>query len=372
MKLTKSLFMLCAAGLSLCACDSDDIKDQLPEGNGAITVKVTLPETRATVGATTGAAGEDKVTVEGDIYVRLTATKGGGIQKVTAGNEVTFWGIAGPTMVEAFINGGSYVNTNKPEINTSSNTDADFTDGDDNYNMQAIATKVPAYGKVESAEINLTGESGYNNGISYQMYEATVTMQIPVARIEFAVNYDFSSTTFTALNFQGVYLDNILLTPDAAIKDYRHASDVDLKDGETLVYTTTATGSPAVLFDYPDSPLSFTTNKTGYLPETDQVYAYNIYPGDVPHIKLFFNGATSGEYVLPYQYAVVKSYKQGETPITEFEAGKIYRVTALNLAPNNLATKEDGTDVGIEYGIEVQVTEAKWDVVDVNGSWSQN
>ncbi len=371
MKLTKSLFMLCAAGLSLCACNSDDIKDQLPEGNGAITVKVTLPETRATVGATPGEAGEDKVTVEGDIYVRLTATKGGGIQKVTAGNEVTFWGIENPTKVEAFINGGSYVNTNKPAINTSSNTDADYTDGDDNYNMQAIATKVPAYGKVESSEIELTDKSGYNNGISYQMYEATVIMQIPVARIEFAVNYDFSSTTFTALNFQGVYLDNILLTPDAAIKDYRHASDVDLKDGETLVYSTTATGSPAVLFDYPDLPLSFTTNKTGYLPETDQVYAYNIYPGDVPHIKLFFNGATSDDYVLPYQYAVVKSYKQGETPITQFEAGKIYRVTALTLVPNNLATKEDGTDVGIEYGIEVQVTEAKWDVVDVNGSWSK-
>ena len=123
MKLTKSLFMLCAAGLSLCACNSDDIKDQMPEGNGAITVKVTLPETRATVGATTGAAGEDKVTVEGDIYVKLTAAKGGGIQKVAAGNEVTFWGIEGPTMVEAFINGGSYVNTNKPEINTSSNTE---------------------------------------------------------------------------------------------------------------------------------------------------------------------------------------------------------------------------------------------------------
>ena len=116
----------------------------------------------------------------------------------------------------------------------------------------------------------------------------------------------------------------------------------------------------------------------GVLPEEDKVYAYNIYPGTVPHFKLFFNGATSKvdgsgnaiAYVVPYQYAVVNSYNSGS--LTNFKAGTIYRVTLDNLVPANLATKEDGTNGDVEFGIDVTVVKATWDVEDVEGSWSQN
>ena len=45
MKTLKSLLMLCA-GLSFCACSSDN-EPQFPEGEGMVEVKIVSPSTRA-------------------------------------------------------------------------------------------------------------------------------------------------------------------------------------------------------------------------------------------------------------------------------------------------------------------------------------
>ena len=201
------------------------------------------------------------------------------------------------------------------------------------------------------------------------MYQAGVTMNILVARVEYAVNYDFNPSKFATLDFQGAYLDNIKAQPTSSTYDYRHINDIDLKEGETLKYSTTATGENAILKDYPTTPITISGNE-GDLPNSTMVYAYNIYPHTVPHFKLWFNNATSStDYVLPYQYAVVNSYNSGT--LTGFVAGTIYRVKDLKLTDQNLATKEDGTMDGVKYGIDVTVTSAKWDIADVTGSWSQ-
>lgn len=380
MKTMRNLFLLCA-GLSLFACSSDDdATQQLPEGSGAITVKVSLPNTNTRAvdeSPYTGDVGNEKVTVNGDIYVVLQCSEGTKVEKITDGTSVTFWGITNPTKVEAYVNGGKYVIENNPAINSSRSIDNDDANGNDNYDMQADAEDVPAYGYVTTTEggegkITETDENGYKDGNSYKMYKAAITMNIPVARIEFAVDYNFNNTKFTELVFQGVYLDNIKSTPTTEQGvtptnnwDYRHASDVN-----TIDYNTTATGAEAILFDNPETPISFVTTTSATLPKTGAKYAYNIYPGTTPHIKLWFNGATSDKYVLPYQYAVVNSYKDGGNDVT-FEAGYIYRVTSLTLTEDNLATREDGSDVGVEYAIQVEVTRATWNVLDVTGSWSK-
>ena len=69
MKLTKSLFMLCAAGLSLCACNSDENVNQLPDGVGMVEVKVYSPETKTVTSGSDGAT----IVVSGDIIVTLYA-----------------------------------------------------------------------------------------------------------------------------------------------------------------------------------------------------------------------------------------------------------------------------------------------------------
>ena len=68
MKTLKSLLMLCA-GLSFCACNSDN-EPQLPEGKGAVTIKIVDPSTRTI----TNGSGNQQITVEGDIYVTLSYT----------------------------------------------------------------------------------------------------------------------------------------------------------------------------------------------------------------------------------------------------------------------------------------------------------
>lgn len=404
MKTMRNLFLLCA-GLSLFACSSDDdATQQFLEGTGALTVKVSLPTSRAAVTPSyTETAGEEVVPLEGTIYVKLTAEsiadgQGGTVSEMVKSVQVVddvlqpvkFYGITNPSKVEAWVNGGKTVYDLNNDGNTGNdvNITAKYESGDEevDYNMQATATKVPAYEGVDITENHRTNKSEVYEGTSYQMYEVDVPMEILVARIEYAVSYDFSTSDFATLNFQGAYLDNIKATPstDAGENsvnwDYRHSLDVTNQGG----YETTATGAEAILGDDPVSPISF-PNQTSVLPESDKVYAYNIYPGTVPHFKLFFNGATSREeneqavaYVVPYQYAVVNSYKSNSVSLTaeDFKAGVIYRVASLAnplvLEADNLATGEDGNNGEVQFGIEVTVVQASWDVQDVDGSWSQN
>ncbi len=375
MKTLKSLLMLCA-GLSFCACSSDN-EPQLPEGAAAITIKIAPPTSR-TIDTTPygGVEGEDKVTVEGTIYVKLTADTGGGVKPVDANNTVTFYGITNPTKVEAYVNGGKFVNDNFTtiQIDSKKTDDSDSSDGIDNYDLQADAESVPAYGSVAISSSNLTTSTEYYGGVNYRMYAVTVPMSIPIARVEFAVSRESESTLFSSLNLAGVYLDYIKPTSGVEAVNYYHKNDKDLTDGESNVtYKTTATGdAAALLYDYETVGTIPFIAKDAVLPAASQVYAYNIFPGSVPHIKLWFNQAAaknSGDYVVPYQYAVVNSYNSGA--LTEFQAGKIYRITGLTLTDNNLSTNESGVDADVVYGIDVTVEEAKWDVVDVTGSWTK-
>jgi hypothetical protein len=51
------------------------------------------------------------------------------------------------------------------------------------------------------------------------------------------------------------------------------------------------------------------------------------------------------------------------------ENGKIYQVTAAAILDKNIVDAED--DETIEYELEVEVTEAKWQVVPVTGEWAE-
>ena len=74
MKLNK-FFMLAMAGLAMTACSNDDEMGNNLSGNGVVEVKIVAPQSRAL--ETPDASTDNKVTVEGDIYVKLTADQGG-------------------------------------------------------------------------------------------------------------------------------------------------------------------------------------------------------------------------------------------------------------------------------------------------------
>ena len=83
MKTLKSLLMLCA-GLSFCACGSDN-EPQVLEGTGKVVVKIVAPKTTTRGTADANTTGNDgKINVDGTYTVILSAAKGGGKQTFDA------------------------------------------------------------------------------------------------------------------------------------------------------------------------------------------------------------------------------------------------------------------------------------------------
>ena len=365
MKLTKSLFMLCAAGLSLCACNSDE-KELFPEGEGIVEVQIVPPTvaTRATIGSMTG-NNEAALTVTGVYTVTLTANKGGGSQTWEQGDpNVKFTGVIGPKKVTVTVNGGLVSQTTSlSDLNT-----------EDTKN----ATKVPAYGETTSFSLN------------DNLYTAQVTMAIPVARLEFG-SISFSGTEFQKLQVVGVYLDNLRTIGGSYSADGFSANttpqikDYYFKDGSDNVYgedddnSTRAEDAkelPYVLGDAVTVNLK-NASATG-------IYAYNFYGAtttddvtvidpatykDNPQFKICFSEAQlNSESNSITRYAKITKYKKGDKYIA-LENGKIYQVTAAAILDKNIVDAED--DETIEYELEVEVTEAKWQVVPVTGEWAE-
>lgn len=364
MKLTKSLFMLCAAGLSLCACNSDDIKEQLPEGKGAVTVKITNPSTRSIINAaSTGGV------VTGDIKLKLT--HGGGEKEVTLsysagsytasdggavttqGNDLTytFTSIGAPSLLEASMHGGV----------------ADYSSVAINAvtpNMQASSTEIPVYGSTTDFGTPVKDGNMYR-------YNASVVMTIPVARMEINVSVGDMSQ-FGSVELLGVYMDKIYATGGATgnATNYKLPGDI----GETAI------GDNAILYDtylaegniYDSSKsIKLTGNDAAsVLPQSNGYYAYNFYPnGDNPEFKLLFKVTPKqGEASIPtYQYAILNSYKINDAPVA-FEKQKIYKID-VTLADDNIQIDESGT--AMTYSLVATVTQASWEVKPVTGGWAQ-
>lgn len=79
MKLNR-FFMLGLAGLAFAACSNEEeLGNQLPEGNGVVTVKIVTPEslTKAMPTELPDGSGNGPIKVVGDITIALDATEGG-------------------------------------------------------------------------------------------------------------------------------------------------------------------------------------------------------------------------------------------------------------------------------------------------------
>ena len=174
MKVNKFL-MLGIAGLAFAACSNDEnVTNNGLEGNGSVTVRIVSPMTKTVGDPTTGEDGVDKIAVvpaDGKIYVRLTADTGGTTKEITEGTEVKFYGVSNPTKVEAWVNNGETEGQGATAITTMQTSYIDTPE------------TIPAYGSTET--ITLTGSTEtVTEGSETQkseMYEATVTREIPVA-----------------------------------------------------------------------------------------------------------------------------------------------------------------------------------------------
>lgn len=395
MKLTKSLFMLCAAGLSLCACNSDDKLNQLPDGVGMVEVKVYSPETKTV----TSGSPDGTIEVTGNITVTLYATFVGadgktestpaeGMSVVLDGTNTTakFWNVKNPTKVTASVNGGTdtYAST---AINAAA--------------MQVAPASIPAYGEAtpslsnnsQSPDLEGTEDEKVNantgdNNKTYQVYTANIAMKIPVARLEVSGLKISSTTDYSTLTLDGVYLDHISVNgPSWSVDGFKtfasNPQDYVYKAGE-------GTGDVAILKDPAklegETPktVDFATYTATSLPESG-VYAYNFYGApegtaeDVanvddnaktynPSFKMYFSTGTktSNDVIYP-RFAFIKRFKDDAGKTVVLENGNVYKITGAELVDDNIIGDEGGNTL---YGVEVTVTKASWTVQTIKADWA--
>ena len=389
-------FMLGVAGLALCACSNEDevTNTSLPTGEGAVTVRIVSPAlTKSVAEGTTGSS----VKVEGTLTIKVTHNNNQTLTKdVTIGSEatdatVTFWNVTSPTKVEAYMNNGveSY----------SDIAIAPKGSGENDPDLQAMPKSIPVYGSATPAltgttDNGVTEDDGSNENANsdkedpnrtFQMYSATVSLEIPVARLEMSgithVDHTGSSCEFTDLQITGVYLDNLLATGGALSRSNYVFPD----DNET----TTEPETP--LYDAINPTEDFTS--TGTWPKvttgiTTPVYAYNFYaPADDetinngmiteeiseqynPHFKVRFT-YTEGEApntTIQTRYAMITkyTYTSGGFDYLVMRKGHIYKINAAAISDDNIVPGEDGEDL---YALTVTVEEAEWTVNTVYGAW---
>lgn len=292
-------FMLGLAGLAFAACSNEEeMGNQFPEGNGAVTIKIVSPAMTRTVEAGTT---ENSVKVTGDVTIKLDAATGGNeitltSEQLASQNEVTFWNVDGPTKVTVTMNDGknSYT-SDAPTV---------FKD--------VAPASIPAYGETSSftltSGIASPGEKGgsdYETGANadgsdnskvYQLYTASVQLAIPVARLEVSRIQHITGShlegdcVYNTLTIAGVYLDNVYATGNGVA--YANGA-FSCASGTPTDYSydgVHGSGIKAILSDQA-TPTDFLTQDQVW-PAAGQAYSYYFFGADgaenLPKFKIYF------------------------------------------------------------------------------------
>lgn len=386
MKFSKSL-LWAFAGLGLFACSNEEVVDntQLPDGVGAVTINIVSPSmSRAIVDGTT----DTSVPVTGNVTISLEATTGSGsidlsTEELAEQSSVTFWNVKEPKKITVSMNGGkaSYVGE-APTIFTSAPAGVPAY-GEVGQNAITLSSTTSSPGKEGGANYETGANSGDENK-TYQLYTASVTLAIPVARLEVSGIQHITDThaatacAYNTLTIAGVYLDNVYATGAGVT----YASGAfPCATGAPTDYSydgTHGTGTAAILKDAATVTDFLTANQTW--PETaGKAYAYYFYgadgAGNLPIFKIYFNQSEAKDATHPLpapRYAMITSYKQtaenGGAQITKFEPGHIYRITSAKLTDENIIGDEGGNTL---YGVEVTVEEAAWTVETIDAEWAK-
>lgn len=351
MKTLKSLLMLCA-GLSFCACGSDNDEIQLPEGSGKVVVRIVPPaSTRVITTPSTGNDG-DQIAIEGKYTVTLAATQGGKTvdnidPKEGEAIEITFENVQYPKSVTVTLNTGknSYAIADLATIGS------------------LPANSVPAYGYTPVADFEKQVVDNLTT------YTAKVNMCIPVARLEIG-NITFTNTDnfFSDLTVGGVYLDKLRPT-----STYTYTKNAEAFVGATAQedyqFEEGGNGEGGL---YKLGDIDGTTNlvtPSAVLPTAGNVYAYNFFGGtdavNNPKFKIWFSSSENENDDAAVERWAIMNFQKGGADIA-LENGKIYKVESAALQVQNIVGAEEND---MQYVVNVQVKEATWTIEEIDGVW---
>ena len=204
------------------------------------------------------------------------------------------------------------------------------------------AAKIPVYASTDVFDFSGTTTMDSETQEVYNLYEATVNVTIPIARLEFSNIKHVTHEEDVPCLFKTIAFNKIEIFKEGT-KNY---TDEDLLVDEIISDVTDFT-----IGAYPAA-----------VGEQAKCYAFNIFPG-MPKVRFGFM-VTTDEITEPEQFYafVTKFKKQGsDEEITTFEKGKIYRISNMTITDENIIPSETGNT---NLAVEVTVTVQDWTVVE--------
>lgn len=335
MKISK-YFMVAAASIMMFGCAKNDDVAPALEGKVALTLNFVSPTSKAVGSGTGGEDGVDKIPVGYSTFdVKVTGSTpadyadqgtvlADGWQQFAAGSTPTVY-VEDPTLVEVRINGGKN----------------SYAFGDLNGLQNTAATAMAAYGSTGK----FTRESGGTTevgGVTYDLYRADVTLSIPVARLEVSGIQHVDNGE--KCEYSALSLDNYTVRGVPSKVSY-NAGFAAATGTENFIETI---------------GVDFLTGET-YPTAKDNVYGCYILPTKAPMLQFVLTGTIDGFITDGTRYATVKTINGIPYENFSFEAGKIYRITDVQISDDDMGSSEDG-ETAIALKIHVDVDD--WDIVD--------
>lgn len=325
-------FSIAAAVLAVASCNKQ-IEQPVDGDLTEVSVDVVLPGdvmTKAWEDNTDGGDGQGVPVVIKTVDVKLYAASGGQTKTLTSGEftsgkaTVTFDACRTPLKVEVLVNGG------KEEALTL----AEIID-------EGLAAKMYA----STTHFEYSGEKN-------EIATATLNPQHRYARFEVSgIEHvdEGGDCIFQTINFQGLFLNNFALTEGGEATKYT------AWDGENITNITDEAG------------VAFTVG-TKFPTTEGKCYAYNFFVNQKPEIVLAFDNVkgADGAELGTTRYAVIKKFLHNGEAIQSFEAGKIYRITSVQVADKYTAPTPEGP---VDVTLTANVTIEDWTIVETNVGW---
>lgn len=339
MKISK-YFMVAAASIMMFGCAKNDGVAPALEGKVALKLNIVSPMSKAEGAGTESEPGVDKVPVTYSTFdVKVTGTNVSYDDQATEGQngwmtykngEIPTVTVEDPTLVEVRINGGKSSYT--------------FDEVED---MQIIeAELMAAYGS--TATFNRTTQDGQSSIVvgntTYELYKADVTLEIPVARLEVSgIQHvdEGDECEYSALSLDNYTVKGLPETVTYANAEFAAASG-DKFYKETIGVENFLTGE-----SYPTTE--------------GNVYGCYILPTKAPMLQFVLTGTIDGYVTGGARYATVKTINGTPYEDFSFDAGKIYRITDVQISDKDMGSDEEGNT---QVSLSINVTVNDWDVVD--------
>ena len=370
MKLTKLMLSACVAALALVSCNKDETTPSTP--NRLKIVEVSLENVALTKGLAGNKIESGDAVVLNDFKIFLTDAAGNEYSaKVADGSAEakTYWNSAdlasGP--VQASFH---YVDANCTKIVAVGNVGKDFTFAQ----YKALANlKIEDQQDQNSLVLydvkDLVKSSGQHtdknvNGATYvsEVYKADLVLTPRISRFEvdgFTVKFNntplYNEIRVTQLAFQNYYPETSVATGAESGTLVKHIKDFS---NQSEVYTwldTPVEGTTPWYRDFFD----LTITPSAPTKDTPKALAYHMFSCSetpVMIIKLLADGQPAYLYSKGF-------YKADGTPVTNFEEGKIYRMTAKGEVENDGSIPIDEDDIDpMDRCLEITVDVVDWAV----------